>query len=155
MFLLSFIIFHPLFLILFFEYHLIIIAQKLIVASFQVRDAVAVMQLLMWLEKAVPAGKQTELSASVYADYCRRSVSILSVRITMESESLNILRRKKILSANRRTTRARALRPYLQVDPMLHWHITGKCPQDALRYKFHSFYDHTHVSKHLFPLNNE
>uniref|UniRef100_A0A665UH52 X-prolyl aminopeptidase (aminopeptidase P) 2, membrane-bound n=1 Tax=Echeneis naucrates TaxID=173247 RepID=A0A665UH52_ECHNA len=36
-----------------------------------VRDAVAVIQLLMWLEKAVPAGKETELTAAEYVNKCR------------------------------------------------------------------------------------
>lgn len=38
----------------------------------QVRDAVAVMQLLMWLERAVPKGGETELTASEYVNSCRR-----------------------------------------------------------------------------------
>lgn len=38
----------------------------------QVRDAVAVIQLLMWLEKAVPQGNETELSAAEYVNKCRR-----------------------------------------------------------------------------------
>lgn len=38
----------------------------------QVRDAVAVMQLLMWLERAVPKGGETELTASDYVNLCRR-----------------------------------------------------------------------------------
>lgn len=38
----------------------------------QVRDAVAVIQLLMWLEKAVPQGKETELTAAEYVNMCRR-----------------------------------------------------------------------------------
>ncbi|XP_034037637.1 xaa-Pro aminopeptidase 2 [Thalassophryne amazonica] len=36
-----------------------------------VRDAVAVIQLLMWLEKVVPEGKQTELTAADYVNKCR------------------------------------------------------------------------------------
>lgn len=40
----------------------------------QVRDAVAVIQLLMWLEKAVPDGKETELSAAEYVNKCRKCV---------------------------------------------------------------------------------
>uniref|UniRef100_A0A7N6A9W6 X-prolyl aminopeptidase (aminopeptidase P) 2, membrane-bound n=1 Tax=Anabas testudineus TaxID=64144 RepID=A0A7N6A9W6_ANATE len=39
--------------------------------SVQVRDAVAVIQLLMWLEKVVPEGKETELTAAKYVDTCR------------------------------------------------------------------------------------
>uniref|UniRef100_A0A671WAF6 X-prolyl aminopeptidase (aminopeptidase P) 2, membrane-bound n=1 Tax=Sparus aurata TaxID=8175 RepID=A0A671WAF6_SPAAU len=35
------------------------------------RDAVAVIQLLMWLEKAVPEGKETELTAAEYVNNCR------------------------------------------------------------------------------------
>ncbi|XP_019739589.1 xaa-Pro aminopeptidase 2 [Hippocampus comes] len=45
--------------------------EQRILRDAHVRDAVAVMQLLMWLEKVVPAGKQTELSASVYVNDCR------------------------------------------------------------------------------------
>lgn len=41
----------------------------------QVRDAVAVMQLLLWLEKSVPGGKETELTAANYVNTCRRWVS--------------------------------------------------------------------------------
>ncbi|KAJ0049786.1 hypothetical protein NL108_003553 [Boleophthalmus pectinirostris] len=37
-----------------------------------VRDAVAVIQLLMWLEKAVPEGKETELTAAQYVNNCRQ-----------------------------------------------------------------------------------
>uniref|UniRef100_A0A669D500 X-prolyl aminopeptidase (aminopeptidase P) 2, membrane-bound n=1 Tax=Oreochromis niloticus TaxID=8128 RepID=A0A669D500_ORENI len=39
--------------------------------SVQVRDAVAVIQFLMWLEKTVPEGNQTELTAAEYVDKCR------------------------------------------------------------------------------------
>lgn len=38
----------------------------------QVRDAVAVIQLLMWLEKEVPLGTQTELTAAEYVNDCRK-----------------------------------------------------------------------------------
>uniref|UniRef100_A0A8C1QKU6 X-prolyl aminopeptidase (aminopeptidase P) 2, membrane-bound n=1 Tax=Cyprinus carpio TaxID=7962 RepID=A0A8C1QKU6_CYPCA len=37
----------------------------------QVRDAVAVMQLLMWLEKKVPEGTENELTAAHFVDQCR------------------------------------------------------------------------------------
>lgn len=40
--------------------------------SSQVRDAVAVIQLLMWLEKVVSDGTETELSAAEYVNKCRR-----------------------------------------------------------------------------------
>lgn len=40
----------------------------------QVRDAVAVIQLLMWLEKEVPQGTQTELTAAEYVNECRKWV---------------------------------------------------------------------------------
>lgn len=40
--------------------------------TLQVRDAVAVMQLLMYLEKAVPQGKESELSAAEYVNERRR-----------------------------------------------------------------------------------
>ncbi|CAB1325576.1 unnamed protein product [Coregonus sp. 'balchen'] len=38
----------------------------------EVRDAVAVIQLLMWLEKVVPEGKETEMTAAYYVNECRR-----------------------------------------------------------------------------------
>lgn len=38
----------------------------------QVRDAVAVMQLLMWLEKKVPEGTENELTAADFVDQSRR-----------------------------------------------------------------------------------
>ncbi len=38
----------------------------------QVRDAVAVMQLLIWLEKKVPEGTENELTAAHFVDQCRR-----------------------------------------------------------------------------------
>ncbi|XP_049618231.1 xaa-Pro aminopeptidase 2 [Syngnathus scovelli] len=45
--------------------------EQRILRDAHVRDAVAVMQLLMWLEKVVPTGKETELSASAYVNRCR------------------------------------------------------------------------------------
>ncbi|CAF94931.1 unnamed protein product, partial [Tetraodon nigroviridis] len=36
-------------------------------------DAIAVIQLLMWLEKEVPLGTQTELTAAEYVDKCRKN----------------------------------------------------------------------------------
>ncbi|XP_061832757.1 xaa-Pro aminopeptidase 2 [Nerophis lumbriciformis] len=45
--------------------------EQRILRDAHVRDAVAVIQLLMWLEKAVPTGKETELSASAYVNHCR------------------------------------------------------------------------------------
>ncbi|XP_057705363.1 xaa-Pro aminopeptidase 2 isoform X1 [Corythoichthys intestinalis] len=45
--------------------------EQRILRDAHVRDAVAVIQLLMWLEKVVPAGKETELSASAYVNHCR------------------------------------------------------------------------------------
>ncbi|XP_077433855.1 xaa-Pro aminopeptidase 2 isoform X1 [Vanacampus margaritifer] len=45
--------------------------EQRILRDAHVRDAVAVMQLLMWLEKAVPTGKESELSASAYVNHCR------------------------------------------------------------------------------------
>uniref|UniRef100_A0A8C9VKX9 X-prolyl aminopeptidase (aminopeptidase P) 2, membrane-bound n=1 Tax=Scleropages formosus TaxID=113540 RepID=A0A8C9VKX9_SCLFO len=38
-----------------------------------VRDAVAVIQLLYWLEKNVPGGQETELTAARFVENCRRS----------------------------------------------------------------------------------
>ncbi|KAM9740488.1 xaa-Pro aminopeptidase 2 [Menidia menidia] len=45
--------------------------EQRILRDAHVRDAVAVIQLLMWLEKAVPEGKETELSAADYVNKCR------------------------------------------------------------------------------------
>ncbi|XP_030595469.1 xaa-Pro aminopeptidase 2 [Archocentrus centrarchus] len=45
--------------------------EQQILRDAHVRDAVAVIQFLMWLEKAVPEGNQTELSALEYVDNCR------------------------------------------------------------------------------------
>ncbi|KAM9850294.1 xaa-Pro aminopeptidase 2 [Aulostomus maculatus] len=45
--------------------------EQRILRDAHVRDAVAVIQLLMWLEKAVPGGKETELSAAAYVNMCR------------------------------------------------------------------------------------
>ncbi|XP_051276790.1 xaa-Pro aminopeptidase 2 [Dicentrarchus labrax] len=45
--------------------------EQRILRDAHVRDAVAVMQLLMWLEKAVPQGKETELTAAEYVNKCR------------------------------------------------------------------------------------
>ncbi|XP_049898202.1 xaa-Pro aminopeptidase 2 [Epinephelus moara] len=45
--------------------------EQRILRDAHVRDAVAVIQLLMWLEKAVPEGKETELTAAKYVNDCR------------------------------------------------------------------------------------
>lgn len=45
--------------------------EQRILRDAHVRDAVAVMQLLIWLEKAVPQGKETELTAAEYVNNCR------------------------------------------------------------------------------------
>ncbi|XP_077588281.1 xaa-Pro aminopeptidase 2 isoform X2 [Stigmatopora nigra] len=45
--------------------------EQRILRDAHVRDAVAVIQLLMWLEKVVPEGNETELSASAYVNHCR------------------------------------------------------------------------------------
>ncbi|XP_077464723.1 xaa-Pro aminopeptidase 2 isoform X1 [Stigmatopora argus] len=45
--------------------------EQRILRDAHLRDAVAVIQLLMWLEKVVPEGKETELSASAYVNHCR------------------------------------------------------------------------------------
>lgn len=47
--------------------------EQRILREAHVRDAVAVIQLLMWLEKAVPQGKETELTAAAYVNKCRQS----------------------------------------------------------------------------------
>uniref|UniRef100_A0A669E7G4 X-prolyl aminopeptidase (aminopeptidase P) 2, membrane-bound n=1 Tax=Oreochromis niloticus TaxID=8128 RepID=A0A669E7G4_ORENI len=46
--------------------------EQQILRDAHVRDAVAVIQFLMWLEKTVPEGNQTELTAAEYVDKCRR-----------------------------------------------------------------------------------
>nr|XP_020448488.1 xaa-Pro aminopeptidase 2 [Monopterus albus]XP_020448497.1 xaa-Pro aminopeptidase 2 [Monopterus albus] len=46
--------------------------EQRILRDAHVRDAVAVIQLLMRLEKAVPEGKETELTAAQYVNECRR-----------------------------------------------------------------------------------
>lgn len=46
--------------------------EQRILREAHVRDAVAVIQLLMWLEKAVPEGKETELTAAHYVNKCRQ-----------------------------------------------------------------------------------
>lgn len=46
--------------------------EQRILKEAHVRDAVAVIQLLMWLEKAVPEGKETELTAADYVNKCRQ-----------------------------------------------------------------------------------
>ncbi|XP_027865589.1 xaa-Pro aminopeptidase 2 isoform X2 [Xiphophorus couchianus] len=45
--------------------------EEQILREAHVRDAVAVIQLLMWLEKVVPAGNVTELRAAEYVNHCR------------------------------------------------------------------------------------
>uniref|UniRef100_A0A7N8XI61 Xaa-Pro aminopeptidase n=1 Tax=Mastacembelus armatus TaxID=205130 RepID=A0A7N8XI61_9TELE len=45
--------------------------EQRILREAHVRDAVAVIQLLMWLEKTVPKGKETELTAAEYVNMCR------------------------------------------------------------------------------------
>ncbi|KAM4586021.1 xaa-Pro aminopeptidase 2 [Fundulus diaphanus] len=45
--------------------------EERILREAHVRDAVAVIQLLIWLEKSVPKGNVTELSAAEYVNYCR------------------------------------------------------------------------------------
>ncbi|KAF7651123.1 hypothetical protein LDENG_00115910 [Lucifuga dentata] len=45
--------------------------EQRILRDAHVRDAVAMIQLLMWLEKVVPDGKETELTAAHYVNKCR------------------------------------------------------------------------------------
>uniref|UniRef100_A0A3Q4N6I9 X-prolyl aminopeptidase (aminopeptidase P) 2, membrane-bound n=1 Tax=Neolamprologus brichardi TaxID=32507 RepID=A0A3Q4N6I9_NEOBR len=45
--------------------------EQQILRDAHVRDAVAVIQFLMWLEKTVPEGNETELTAAEYVDKCR------------------------------------------------------------------------------------
>uniref|UniRef100_A0A8C7V0S9 X-prolyl aminopeptidase (aminopeptidase P) 2, membrane-bound n=1 Tax=Oncorhynchus mykiss TaxID=8022 RepID=A0A8C7V0S9_ONCMY len=45
--------------------------EQRILRDAHVRDAVAVIQLLMWLEKVVPEGKETEMTAAHYVNECR------------------------------------------------------------------------------------
>uniref|UniRef100_A0A8C1XIA6 X-prolyl aminopeptidase (aminopeptidase P) 2, membrane-bound n=1 Tax=Cyprinus carpio TaxID=7962 RepID=A0A8C1XIA6_CYPCA len=46
--------------------------EQRILKEAHIRDAVAVMQLLVWLEKKVPEGTETELTAAHFVDQCRR-----------------------------------------------------------------------------------
>lgn len=45
--------------------------EERILREAHIRDAVAVMQLLIWLEEAVPKGKETEWTAAEYVNECR------------------------------------------------------------------------------------
>uniref|UniRef100_A0A8C1XF40 X-prolyl aminopeptidase (aminopeptidase P) 2, membrane-bound n=1 Tax=Cyprinus carpio TaxID=7962 RepID=A0A8C1XF40_CYPCA len=45
--------------------------EQRILKEAHIRDAVAVMQLLVWLEKKVPEGTETELTAAHFVDQCR------------------------------------------------------------------------------------
>ncbi|KAM4622151.1 xaa-Pro aminopeptidase 2 [Polymixia lowei] len=45
--------------------------EQRILRDAHMRDAVAVIQLLMWLEKAVPKGQETEMTAANYVNECR------------------------------------------------------------------------------------
>ncbi|KAL2077374.1 hypothetical protein ACEWY4_026878 [Coilia grayii] len=45
--------------------------EQRVLREAHVRDAVAVMQLLVWLEKNVPTGKETEMTAADYVNECR------------------------------------------------------------------------------------
>ncbi|KAF6732431.1 Xaa-Pro aminopeptidase 2 [Oryzias melastigma] len=45
--------------------------EEQVLRDAHVRDAVAVIQLLMWLENVVPQGNETELSAAEYVNKCR------------------------------------------------------------------------------------
>uniref|UniRef100_A0A8C1FYH1 X-prolyl aminopeptidase (aminopeptidase P) 2, membrane-bound n=1 Tax=Cyprinus carpio carpio TaxID=630221 RepID=A0A8C1FYH1_CYPCA len=45
--------------------------EQHILKEAHIRDAVAVMQLLVWLEKKVPEGTETELTAAHFVDQCR------------------------------------------------------------------------------------
>ncbi|KAJ8015127.1 hypothetical protein DPEC_G00022930 [Dallia pectoralis] len=46
--------------------------EQRILRDAHVRDAVAVIQLLMWLERVVPEGKETEMTAAQFVNECRR-----------------------------------------------------------------------------------
>ncbi|KAK7922519.1 hypothetical protein WMY93_009421 [Mugilogobius chulae] len=46
--------------------------EQRVLREAHVRDAVAVVQLLMWLEKVVPEGKETEQTAAQYVNMCRQ-----------------------------------------------------------------------------------
>uniref|UniRef100_A0AAX7V147 X-prolyl aminopeptidase (aminopeptidase P) 2, membrane-bound n=1 Tax=Astatotilapia calliptera TaxID=8154 RepID=A0AAX7V147_ASTCA len=46
--------------------------EQQILRDAHVRDAIVVIQFLMWLEKTVPEGNATELTAAEYVDKCRR-----------------------------------------------------------------------------------
>uniref|UniRef100_A0A6Q2X688 Xaa-Pro aminopeptidase 2 n=1 Tax=Esox lucius TaxID=8010 RepID=A0A6Q2X688_ESOLU len=45
--------------------------EQRILREAHMRDAVAVIQLLMWLEKVVPEGKETEMTAAKFVNECR------------------------------------------------------------------------------------
>uniref|UniRef100_A0A671W465 X-prolyl aminopeptidase (aminopeptidase P) 2, membrane-bound n=1 Tax=Sparus aurata TaxID=8175 RepID=A0A671W465_SPAAU len=53
--------------------------EQRILRDAHVRDAVAVIQLLMWLEKAVPEGKETELTAAEYVNNYSRGPSFETI----------------------------------------------------------------------------
>lgn len=55
----------------------------------QVRDAVAVMQLLLWLEKKVPEGTETELTAAQFVDQCRRYRISSLIPLTHKTHAIN------------------------------------------------------------------
>ncbi|TRY74247.1 hypothetical protein DNTS_020517 [Danionella cerebrum] len=55
-----------------------------VLTSKAVRDAVAVIQLLLWLEKNVPAGRETELTAAHFVDQCRSPSNETARKLTVE-----------------------------------------------------------------------
>uniref|UniRef100_A0AAX7TFU7 X-prolyl aminopeptidase (aminopeptidase P) 2, membrane-bound n=1 Tax=Astatotilapia calliptera TaxID=8154 RepID=A0AAX7TFU7_ASTCA len=50
--------------------------EQQILRDAHVRDAIVVIQFLMWLEKTVPEGNATELTAAEYVDKCRSSTHL-------------------------------------------------------------------------------
>lgn len=57
----------------------------------QVRDAVAVIQLLMLLEKKVPEGTETEITAAHFVDECRRyRRAELSLDIDLNTKTFSV-----------------------------------------------------------------
>ncbi|TNM99109.1 hypothetical protein fugu_013673 [Takifugu bimaculatus] len=58
--------------------------EQRILRDAHVRDAVAVIQLLMWLEKVVPQGTETELTAAEYVNMCRSPTNESSRKLTVD-----------------------------------------------------------------------
>uniref|UniRef100_A0A9J7ZGH1 X-prolyl aminopeptidase (aminopeptidase P) 2, membrane-bound n=1 Tax=Cyprinus carpio carpio TaxID=630221 RepID=A0A9J7ZGH1_CYPCA len=73
--------------------------EQHILKEAHIRDAVAVMQLLVWLEKKVPEGTETELTAAHFVDQCRR------YRTVGTNSVLNDIHRKILMMQSEAYTR--------------------------------------------------